>query len=134
MTPEFIIEQLTAEGVQLSVAESGSLKAAGQAEVVSRWLPILKEHKPGIVEALRSIETVTIEPAAANSRPIYWEAVDGQILGPAVPEFLAQVGKTFWIVTTFEGQIRWIRSDRLRSRKAFQGQPTLRVVEPIRSI
>jgi len=29
---------------------------------------------------------------------------------------LAKTGDEFWIVTTFEGEARWIRSDRLRSQ------------------
>lgn len=57
-----------------------------------------------------------IEPAAPNARAIYWETGTGEILGPAVPEYLLRDGDTFWIVTTFEGQIRWINADRLRSR------------------
>lgn len=82
--------------------------------------------------------TVTMELAGANARPIYWESADGDILGPATPEFLAMVGSgpgaTFWIVTTHEGLPRWIRSDRLRSKRAFETQtvprPFTRIKEP----
>lgn len=56
MTPELIIERLAADGVRLFLADSGSLKAAGQQEAVLRWLPIIKEHKPGLVAALRAIQ------------------------------------------------------------------------------
>jgi len=61
-------------------------------------------------------EGIQIEPAARNAKAIYWETGTGRILGPAVPEFLARDGSTFWISTAFEGQIRWINADRLRSR------------------
>lgn len=61
-----------------------------------------------------------LETAPSNARAIYWEAGDGRILGPVVPEFLGRDGKTFWIVITFEEQIRWINADRLRSRQAFE--------------
>ena len=71
-------------------------------------------------------EAVTIEPAATNARSIYWEAADGRILGPAVPEFLPKVGEQFWVVTSYEGQLRWIRSDRLRTRQAFEMQQRAR--------
>lgn len=81
---------------------------------------------------VRAITPPVIEPAAQNARPIYWETGDGRILGPAVPELLAQVGSEFWIVTTFEGYPRWINADRLRSRKAFEEQAACREVEPIR--
>jgi len=57
MTPELIIERLAADGIRLFLADSGSLKAAGQQEAVSRWLPIIKEHKPGLLAALRAIQS-----------------------------------------------------------------------------
>lgn len=75
---------------------------------------------------------IVIEPAATNPRPVYWECGTGEILGPAVPEYLARDGETFWIVTTFEGQIRWINADRLRSRKAFEQQRKPHVIELVR--
>lgn len=77
-------------------------------------------------------EGFQIEPAALNAKAIYWEASTGRILGPAVPEFLARDGNTFWISTTFEGQILWINADRLRSRKAFEQQPEVLEFNPIR--
>lgn len=63
--------------------------------------------------------------------PIYWETGTGRILGPAVPEFFARDGGSYWISTTFEGKIRWINADRLRSRKAFEQQPDTFEFEPI---
>lgn len=79
---------------------------------------------------------IIVEPATAPDgsplSPIYWETGDGRILGPATPEFLARDGSTFWISTTFEGQIRWINADRLRSRRAFEEQAEIREVELIR--
>lgn len=72
-----------------------------------------------------------IEPAPPNPRPIYWETGDGRILGPAVPEFFLQDGEEYWISVTFEGHIRFLRDDRLRSRKAFEQQAKVRAVEPI---
>lgn len=63
-----------------------------------------------------------IQSAAPNVRAIHWETGDGRILGPAVPEFLGRDRNTFWVSVTFEGQIRWINADRLRSKKAFDAQ------------
>ena len=65
-------------------------------------------------------EPVTIDPAHPNARPVYWERNSGEIVGPAKPEFLAKVGASFWIVTTFEGGMVWVNADQLRSRKAFE--------------
>lgn len=67
-----------------------------------------------------------IEPAlkwdGTPLSPIYWETGGGRILGPAVPEFLGRDGDSFWIAVTFEGQIRWVNADRLRSKRAFDAQ------------
>ena len=67
-----------------------------------------------------------IEPAAPNARPVYWEAADGQILGPAGPESLAMVGSgqtaAFWVVVTYDGSPRWVQSERLRSEQQFKNQ------------
>jgi hypothetical protein len=82
--------------------------------------------------AASAIQNFEIQPAAPNARPIYWETGDGRILGPAVPEFLGRDGNAFWISTTFDGQMRWINADRLRSRQAFETQVVLREAEIIR--
>jgi hypothetical protein len=84
-----------------------------------------------LVSRAQSTPDITIEQAATNAKPIYWETGTGRILGPAVPEFLARDGETFWISTTFEGQILWINADQLRSRKAFEEQAEVIEVEPI---
>jgi hypothetical protein len=64
---------------------------------------------------------VIIESASAKARFVYWESADCRILGPARPEFLAQISAglkstDFWVILEFEGQPRWVRSDRLRSK------------------
>lgn len=60
-----------------------------------------------------------IEPASTTARSVYWEDVRGQLQGPAVPEFLGKTGagarEQFWILVTYQGAVRWIRSDRLRA-------------------
>jgi len=77
---------------------------------------------------------VVIEPAAPNARPVFWKSATGEILGLARPEFLAQVGPHFWVIVTWDGLPRWIRSDRLRSKQAFETQtvprPFTRIKEP----
>lgn len=78
----------------------------------------------------------TIEPAVnPDGHPlaaIYWEAGDGSILGPAIPEFPMRDGEDFWIGTTFEEQVRWINAEQLRSQKAFEKQVPVHEAEPIR--
>lgn len=136
MNPELILEQLAADGIRLSVSDDGILKASGQPEAVSRWLPILRENKHDIMTAIRSTDASTIEPAEPNARPVFWERADGQICGPATPEFRARVNsgpKTIYLVVAqFLGEPVFINSTALRSKRQFETQPTLRMVEPIR--
>src|SRR5690349_17498034 len=92
----------------------------------------LLQKVPDKVRVAPPGNTVTIEPAVRpDGRPlsaIYWETGDGRILGPAVPEFLARESDNYWIVTSSDGQSWWVNADRLRSRKAFEGQVTSRTV------
>jgi len=90
-------------------------EAPGRVRLLSKTLTPEKPNGP-------SSRAIIIEPAVTNARPIYWEAADGRIIGPAVPEFLAREGDTFWIVTTFKGHIFWIDADKLRSRQSFDQQ------------
>lgn len=52
MTPATIIEQATADGVNLVLSSSGSIKATGDPMAVNRWLPVFREHKVDIVAML----------------------------------------------------------------------------------
>jgi hypothetical protein len=135
MTPALIVEQVAAEGIRLTLGTDGKIKASGDQVAVTRWLPIIRAQKPGIVAVLQAAETIVIEPAAANPRPIYWERADLSIVGPGRPEFLAKVGEglrvTYWVVAQFQGMPVWINASMLRSKKAFEQQPGVRVVEPI---
>lgn len=53
-----IIEQVQSDGLSLSITEDGQIDVAGEAATVERWLPLLREQKPGIF-ALLSAATVT---------------------------------------------------------------------------
>ena len=135
MTPESIIEQATADGVQLVLAPNGKIKASGSEGAINRWLPIIREQKPGIMAALQSVENIFIEPAAPNARPIFWERATG-IAGPAHPEFLAMTGRgpraSYWVVAQFEGLPIWINSLQLRSKRQFEHQVPLNAVALVR--
>jgi len=67
-----------------------------------------------------------IEPAASNARPVYWERANGEILGPARPEFLAKVGngpkERYWVIAIYEGLPVWINATVLRSKRQFEQQ------------
>jgi hypothetical protein len=53
MTPVAIIRQATAEGLSLVLTPVGTIRAIGDGSTVSRWLPILRQHKPGVLAALK---------------------------------------------------------------------------------
>ncbi|MEP6960079.1 MAG: hypothetical protein ABI980_15235 [Nitrospirota bacterium] len=97
----------------------------------------LQEPTKPVMEEPSLSSNIIIDPASPTAREVYWEQADGRIVGGVKPEFLATIGTgktaTFWIITDYEGQARWVRSDRLRSRKAFEQQVDVRQVELIRT-
>lgn len=107
-------------------------EAGGKVSMTEPTSPAFTSGGNASPQAAPATKAIEIEPAPSNAKAIYWETGTSQILGPATPEFLAQDGDSFWIVTTFEEQIRWINADRLRSRKAFEDQAEVREVELIR--
>jgi hypothetical protein len=56
MKPAAIIQEAAADGVILVRTSSGSLRATGEQGAVTRWLPVLRENKPGILAALEGAE------------------------------------------------------------------------------
>ena len=89
-------------------------------------------------EKSRERGDIVIEPAALHARPVFWERNTGEIVGPAQPEFLAQVGigatVSYWVVAQFEGYPVWINSIRLRSQQAYESQVKPTIVELIHEI
>jgi len=53
MNPAAIIKGAQADGVLLALSPTGSIMAVGSDEAVCRWLPIIREHKPELLQALR---------------------------------------------------------------------------------
>ena len=56
MKPATIIQEAAADGVILVRTSSGSLRATGEQAAVTRWLPVLRENKPGILAVLEGAE------------------------------------------------------------------------------
>lgn len=52
MNPATIIIQATADGVSLALSATGTIKAAGEAVMVNRWLPLIREHKVDIISEM----------------------------------------------------------------------------------
>lgn len=53
MTPATIIREAQSDGVKLALSTTGTIKATGDGAAVNRWLPVIREQKAGIVEALK---------------------------------------------------------------------------------
>lgn len=68
MTPAAIIRQATAEGVSLILTTAGTVKAKGEQALIDRWLPILREQKPGILAALEK----AVNDSANDPGPRHW--------------------------------------------------------------
>jgi hypothetical protein len=81
--------------------------------------PDRREREP------REAESLIVEPVETPLKPVYWES-DGKIIGPGQVSHVAKAGEAFFLCVDFEGSWRWINSDLLRSRQAFdrQGKPT----------
>ncbi len=55
-------------------------------------------------------------------RPVYWESMEGSILGPAEVLSVTQDGAEFWLCLAYDKFLYWIRDGLLRSRLAFESQ------------
>ena len=58
MTPAAIIRQAQADGVTLALSPAGTIKAIGNGEAVSRWLPLIRERKAEVLAELKVAELV----------------------------------------------------------------------------
>ena len=67
MTPAAIIQKVAEDGVTLTATPSGSIKACGNGDAVSRWLPIIREHKPKILEALQDAGKAVAPTSASEN-------------------------------------------------------------------
>ena len=71
MNPSAIIQQAAADGVSLILSPAGTIKATGDGAAVNRWLPVIREHKPGILAELRAANDTahdTLPDPAAEAR------------------------------------------------------------------
>jgi hypothetical protein len=50
MTPAAIIREAQADGVNIALSSSGTIKATGDGAAVNRWLAVIREHKAEIID------------------------------------------------------------------------------------
>lgn len=56
MNPATIILRAEQDGVNLALSTTGTIKATGDQDAISRWLEIIREHKNGIISTLRGAD------------------------------------------------------------------------------
>lgn len=76
MSAQTLIQSMVAAGVQLTLSESGAIKATGDDALITRWLPTIREHRAGILEALQSMaddeSTSPVMSDADEQRILAW--------------------------------------------------------------
>ena len=81
MTPAIIIKKATADGIRLALSPAGTIKAIGDQAAVNRWLPTIREHKPGIVKALLEADASTGSLEAIRAWLAHIGETDPAIIG-----------------------------------------------------
>lgn len=71
MTPATMIQQAGADGVILASTPAGSIKATGNGDAVTHWLPVIREHKAELLAELKATNDAgcnALSPAAEARR------------------------------------------------------------------
>jgi hypothetical protein len=59
MTPATILRESQSAGLRLSLSPGGKIKATGDRATVTQWLPLIQQHKAGIIGLLTAAEPST---------------------------------------------------------------------------
>ena len=110
MNPAEIIEQAKAEGVILALSPVGTITATGNEAAVYRWLPLIRENKPGIVAVLQEAVNEVFSFSAPGD-----PANDSEALAERAAIMAEANG---WNDATAMQEARW-QADRERCWRAF---------------
>jgi hypothetical protein len=58
MTLTEIIQGVAADGVTLALSPTGTIRAKGNPDVLNRWLPTLRDHKPEVIALLSELSEI----------------------------------------------------------------------------
>ncbi|MEF8722706.1 hypothetical protein E4Q23_08995 [Candidatus Accumulibacter phosphatis] len=94
MSPATIIREAAGDGVNLSLSEAETIKAAGDQAAVNRWLPAIRAHKAFIV--------VLLVDAAVRR----WLAAIGETDQETIDEVLAACRRDSEVRAYFLGRAR----------------------------
>lgn len=83
MTATAIIKQASDDGVTITASSTGHLKLVGDQTAVNRWVPVIREHKSGILAALQP------DPAVIAIKA--WLDFIGETHQPIIDEVLQMV-------------------------------------------
>lgn len=95
-------------------------------EEQARTLLIKAPDRVRVAAPRNDVEAFLVEPAECR-HPIYWETLEGRILGPAEVTHMAKettaAGQArFWLCITYGNSWRWIHESLLRSRASYEAQ------------
>jgi hypothetical protein len=82
----------------------------------------LLQAAPDRVRHVTLVEATSPAQPIHGVKPVYWESMDGSILGPAEVLSVTQDGGAFWLCLNYDRFLYWIRDGLLRSRQAFEAQ------------
>jgi hypothetical protein len=85
MTPATIIREAQSDGVRLALSPTGTIRATGDGAVVARWFPVIRDHKAGIMAALK-VGAVDTAATSWGWRVTYPEDHPGDRIGGRVFE------------------------------------------------
>jgi hypothetical protein len=66
--------------------------------------------------------SASLAERVSGLKPVYWESMEGTIIGPGQVLSITQDGSEFWICVGYERFLYWIRDSLLRSQEAFKAQ------------
>jgi hypothetical protein len=67
MKPAAIIHQAAADGVSLTLISSGNIKLSGSRAAVNQWIPVIRDNKAELIEALPPAPMTPAEEAAVRA-------------------------------------------------------------------
>lgn len=68
MNPATILKLALEDGVTLDLSAAGTIKVTGDRSAVNRWLPLVREHKPGIMAVLQEAANDLLPDPAMEAR------------------------------------------------------------------
>ena len=68
MNPATILKLALEDGVTLGLSAAGTIKVTGDRSAVNRWLPLVREHKPGIMAVLHEAANDLLPDSAMEAR------------------------------------------------------------------